>query len=62
MSFQAYKYKNSELGGTLHLKGDVYYQGGRDELNTKLRIRDDEIDRLRARITELEAQLEALGH
>lgn len=43
-----------KLGGTLHIKGEIHYQGGRDELNRKLRLRDDEIDRLRARIAELE--------
>lgn len=35
---------------------DVEKMGGRDELNAKLRLRDDEIDRLRARIAALEAE------
>jgi hypothetical protein len=51
------QYRNEnydELGNTLHIKGEVYYQGGRDVLNKKLRQRDDEIDRLRIKIAELE--------
>lgn len=39
--------KSDELGNTLDIKGAVHYQGSRDELNEKLRQRDDEIDRLR---------------
>lgn len=39
--------KSDELGNTLDIKGTVHYQGSRDELNEKLRQRDDEIDRLR---------------
>lgn len=39
--------KPDEFGNTLDIKGTVHYQGSRDELNEKLRQRDDEIDRLR---------------
>lgn len=57
------QYRNEnydELGNTLHIKGEVYYQGGRDVLNKKLRQRDDEIDRLRAEIADLKHQIDGL--
>lgn len=57
------QYRNEnydELGNTLHIKGEVYYQGGRDVLNKKLRQRDDEIDRLRAEIADLKHQIGGL--
>jgi hypothetical protein len=40
-----------KMGGTLHIDGAVYYSGSRDELNAKIRKRDDEIDRLREAMT-----------
>ncbi len=53
--------KDDQLGGTLHIEGAVHYQGSRDELNEKLRARDDEIDRLRERIEVLEAQKSSMN-
>lgn len=50
---------DDKLGGTLGL-GYVLYSGSRDELNTKCRERDDEIDRLRAQIKELVENLKDL--
>lgn len=44
-----------QMGGTLDIPGEVLYSGSRDELNEKLRDRDDEIDRLLAEIKELKS-------
>jgi predicted RNase H-like nuclease (RuvC/YqgF family) len=57
------QYRNEnydELGNTLHIKGEVYYQGGRDVLNKKLRQRDDEIDRLRKKLRQRDDEINRL--
>jgi chromosome segregation ATPase len=57
------QYRNEnydELGNTLHIKGEVYYQGGRDVLNKKLRQRDDEIDRLRKKLRQRDDEIDRL--
>lgn len=52
--------REDKFGGTLEIDGPVAYQGGRDELQLKLRARDDEIDRLRNEITELKSNMKFL--
>jgi len=54
------KTRDEKMGGTSSIDGLVLYQGSRDELQMKLRQKDDYIDELRKQIEELENKVKNL--